>query len=230
MKDYKPLFLKLLENKLSRQEFISLSTNIQRILKKTFKTYFDHKTESLFKKYYGSDYLQVLTQEIFLRFLDKKEMIKNLEVIHEKYIFTTAKNLIYYHLTSEFSSVKKEINLEDMKLQNETDLKDKYKVEERLPQYVLDYLENIKAIQIVNVIKKTLSKKELETLCCYIYKHIYQKEVPTNTKKEVHYKRWERIKNKLKNVFEEPFQVEEIPAVKVFEMIKSEICEKIYYK
>jgi hypothetical protein len=227
LKDYKPLFERFFKKQITPEEYEKILKEIKRSIKKTFKNFFEPQIEAHFKKFYGEDYLQVLAHELFLKFLASKEYFENLEYVNEKYISSCIKNIIYQHLTSKFKIVEKEINFDDIKLEEDPE-EEKINLEENLPHYVVDYLETYRIYHIIEIFKEKLTQKEIETLCWYIYKHIYQKEIVVETNKNTLYKRWERLKPKLRDILLENLD-EEIPSSRLFDLIMSEICEKINY-
>uniref|UniRef100_A0A7C4JQM5 Uncharacterized protein n=1 Tax=Thermodesulfobacterium geofontis TaxID=1295609 RepID=A0A7C4JQM5_9BACT len=223
MKDYKPIFEKLFKNQLSTSEFKTLLINLETIIEKTFKKLFDKSVENLFAKYYGSDYIEVLSQELLLKLIHQKNIILNLVFIHENYLISIAKNLINYHLSSKFKIIKKEINFEDLYLSKDPDEQEELKLGENLPKVMVDYLENLRLFHMVEILKKHLTPKEIEVLCCYILKYVYKQEKRCKINKNVLYKRWERLKPKLRKILGYEIFEENSPH-KFFEIIKSELC------
>ncbi len=232
MKDYQLLLKKLFEEQLNAEDFKKLSKKLKNILKKALNTFFDLKikVEKDFQKFYGDNYLDELTQEFILKLISSKDNLKKKRFIHENYLLFSARNLICYQINMIKESSEKEVKFSDLLSENDSEDEKDYLVEERIAQYVEDYLETAKIQHIFNLIKENLSKKDLEVLCWYIYKNIYKENFSISAKESTLYKRWERLKNKLKTILEEDFSFEEIPAGKLFEQIKSEICEKFNYK
>lgn len=228
MKDYKSFLEKFFTNELSSEEFEKFVFKLKKIIKKVFKVSFSPQIESLFQKFYGQDYLDDLTYELLLRFLNTKDYLNSINYINEKYIFSCAKNLIYSCLSSEFKTVEREINFEDLKIQESLEDEEKIKFEENLPQYTVDYFETYKIYHIIKILKEKLTQKDLKVLCWYIYKQIYGKEFKLDMSKGAIYKRWERLKPKLRDILGEEF-IEELTSSKFFELMKSEICKKLDY-
>lgn len=229
MRDYTASLKKFLNNQLSPEETQKLLSDLKKFIKKVFKTSFSSQIENLFIKFYGEKYLEVLVHELLLNFLSKRNYLMRLEFINEKYISSSAKNLICYLLSSDFKVMAKEVNFEDLKiLKNLDNEEESIKFEETLPKYVVDYFETLKTNHVIEVLKEKLTSRELKVLCWYIYKQIYQKELELNMSKAAIYKTWERLKPKLKQILAEEFDGE-ISSSKIFELIKSEICEKLSY-
>ncbi|PMP94379.1 MAG: hypothetical protein C0169_06585 [Thermodesulfobacterium geofontis] len=227
MKNYKPFFEKFFNNQLTSEEFEKFLSEIEKIIKKVLRTSFYAQIEEFFQKLCGTEYLRELAYELLLRFLRNRDYLLSLNYINEKYIFSCAKNFILQHLSSGFKSVKKEISFANLKSQESLE-EEKINLEESLPQYVVDYLETHRIYHIIRILKERLTSKELETLCWYIYKQIYQEEFQLNVDRNVIYKRWERLRPKLREILREDLD-EEITSSKLFELIRSEICEKLSY-
>lgn len=229
MKNYKLFLKKLFKKHFSPEEFKEVSLRLKRIIKKAFNIYFSPQIEKNFQKYYGSNYLDDLTQEFILKLISNKNILEKKKFIHENYILSSARNLICYKLYIIKKSSEREINFADLLPEDAPEDEENYIVEERIAQYVVDYLEDLKLQHIFSIIKENLNRKDLETLCWYIYKDIYQEKFPIPVKVNTLYKRWERLKIKLKKILGEDLFFGKIPAEKLFERIKSEICEKLNY-
>uniref|UniRef100_A0A7V5XFB6 Uncharacterized protein n=1 Tax=Thermodesulfobacterium geofontis TaxID=1295609 RepID=A0A7V5XFB6_9BACT len=223
MKNYKPILEKFFKNQLSSPEYKTFLTNLKRIIKKAFDGHFNRHIESLFAKYYGPDYLKALSHELLLKLIDKKNTILNHTFIHENYLISVVVNLIYYHLSSDFKTVEKETNFEDLYLSKDPEEEENLKLEEVLPKLTVDHLESLRLLHIIEVLKQHLTPKEIETLCCYVLNYIYKQEAECKVNKNVLYKRWERLKPKLRAIL--GYEIfEEISPYKLFELIKSELC------
>jgi hypothetical protein len=229
MKNYKLILERFFKNQLSSLEFKSLLINLKKIIKKTFDKQFSEYIENLFAKYYGPDYLETLSHELLLKLIYKKNIVLNHSFIHENYLSSIAKNLIYYHLSLDFfKTLEKEINFEDLYLSEDPEEQENLKLEETLPKVMVNYLENLSLAHAVRIIKACLTSKEIETLCWYILTYIYNQETKYKVNKNVLYKRWERLKPKLKEILGYEYYEGTSPS-KFFELIKSELCEKIDY-
>ncbi len=232
MKDYQFLLEKLFEEKLSAEDFKKLFKKLKNILKKAFNTFSELKIkiEKDFQKFYGNNYLDELTQEFILKLILNKNTLKKKKFIHENYLLFSARNFICYQLNIIKNYSEKEVKFSELLPENNSQEEKDYLVEEKMAQYMEDYLENVKVQYILSLFKEKLSKKDWEVLCWYIYKDVYNEKFFVNAKESTLYKRWERLKNKLSGILEKDFSFEEIPAGKLFEKIKSEICDKFNYK
>jgi hypothetical protein len=225
VRNYKQIIEKFLNNQISSEEYQIFLKDLKRIFKQAFKVHFTTNIEKLFHKYFGPDYLEVLASELNLKIVSKKESFLKLSFINEKYLLTTAIHIIYFYLSSEFKLVEKEVNLDDLSLTQEEDKDQEIRVESLLPPVFVNFLEDSALNHLVLNLKVKLTKKELETLCWYVNKAYKQnpKEVKANA--NVFYKRWERLKPKLKKILGEEV-LEGTSADKLFYAIKSEICDK----
>ena len=225
MRDYKQIIEKLLNNQISSKEYQTFLNVLKRIFKQALKVHFTTNIEKLFHKYFGPDYLEVLASELIFKIVSKKESFLNLSFINKKYLLTTAINIIYLYLSSEFKLVEKEVNLDDLSLTQEEDKEQEIKVEGLLSPKFVNFLEDSALNHLVLSLKEKLTKKELETLCWYLDKAYKQNPKELKAIADALYKRWERLKPKLRKILEEEV-LKGTSADKLFYAIKSEICDK----
>jgi hypothetical protein len=225
VRNYKQIIEKLFNNQISSKEYQTFLNVLKRIFKQALKVHFTSNIEKLFHKYFGPDYLEVLASELIFKIVSKKESFLNLSFINEKYLLTTAINIIYFYLSSEFKLVEKEVNLEDLSLTQEEDKEKEIRVEGLLPPVFVNFLEDSALNHLVLSLKEKLTKKELETLCWYVNKAYKQNPKEVKASADALYKRWERLKPKLKKIVGEEV-LEGTSADKLFYAIKSEICDK----
>ncbi|NPA39567.1 MAG: sigma-70 family RNA polymerase sigma factor [Thermodesulfobacteria bacterium] len=208
------------------QNFPKFETKVKRLIKKTFKNHFTPEIEKLFQKYYGDTYIEDIFQEFLIRLIQTKDLILNLDFVHEKYLVKIIENLIYRQLSSNFKFYNKKVSLENFPYVEEDVV-----ATDAFPSYTYDYTKRLKIVHWTNVLSKRLKKPEQEVLCCYLYKSFLNKEFPTEFSSSAVYKRWERLKKKLKNVLGRELKDEGLEELKdFFEFYVSEVCEKMYYK
>ena len=226
MYDHKPNIERIIRNEITSEEYQKFLNILKRIFRRAFKAHFTSDIEKLFHKFYGPDYLEVLTSELIFRIVSKKDSFLKLPYINERYLLSTAINIIYFHLSSGFKVVEREVNFDDLNLAQEENKEQKFSVESLLPPVFVNFLEDSALSHLIMSLKKRLTKKELETLCWYIYKAYKQNPKDVKASADAIYKRWERLKPKLKKILgEEVF--EGTSADKLFYVIMSEICEKL---
>lgn len=225
MRDYKQIIEKLLNNQISSKEYQTFLNVLKRIFKQALKVHFTTNIEKLFHKYFGPDYLEVLASELIFKIVSKKESFLNLSFINKKYLLTTAINIIYLYLSSEFKLVEKEVNLDDLSLTQEEGKEQEIKVEGLLSPKFVNFLEDSALNHLVLSLKEKLTKRELETLCWYLDKAYKQNPKELKAIADALYKRWERLKPKLRRILEEEV-LKGTSADKLFYAIKSEICDK----
>ncbi len=225
MRDYKQIIEKLLNNQVSSKEYQTFLNVLKRIFKQALKVHFTTNIEKLFHKYFGPDYLEVLASELIFKIVSKKESFLNLSFINKKYLLTTAINIIYLYLSSEFKLVEKEVNLDDLSLTQEEGKEQEIKVEGLLSPKFVNFLEDSALNHLVLSLKEKLTKRELETLCWYLDKAYKQNPKELKAIADALYKRWERLKPKLRRILEEEV-LKGTSADKLFYAIKSEICDK----
>jgi len=225
VRDYKQIIEKLLNNQVSSKEYQTFLNVLKRIFKQALKVHFTTNIEKLFHKYFGPDYLEVLASELIFKIVSKKESFLNLSFINKKYLLTTAINIIYLYLSSEFKLVEKEVNLDDLSLTQEEGKEQEIKVEGLLSPKFVNFLEDSALNHLVLSLKEKLTKRELETLCWYLDKAYKQNPKELKAIADALYKRWERLKPKLRRILEEEV-LKGTSADKLFYAIKSEICDK----
>ncbi|MDW8095025.1 MAG: hypothetical protein RMI63_08415 [Caldimicrobium sp.] len=226
--NYKELLIKLFSKSLSKEEYQSLERLLHGIIRKSLRYFKSSDLEPKLKKLYTSDYLKELTKDLLIRLFEKKDVLLKCREIKESYLLSMAKNLLLFKLTAE-ETIIKSIRLEEMK-----PLWDKEGREDPLEKalnlsYQVDFLEEILIENCFQNLKKQLTTKELETLCWYLKKVFKSREEVNFKKKMVHYKRWERLKPKLKKIFLRDLEdfSEKYPLI--FDRILSEICSKFNF-
>lgn len=226
------LIIKLLSGNLSHEEFKSLYNFIKNILTDTLEN-FSAKSHYQLKnhliKIYGNDYISVLIQEYFLMLLNNKRRFLELEYISNKYLKICAKNLINYLLSKKKTAISQQINFDEfMKHKNICiDSQDEVRIEEVVAsEGEMYYLDKLSLKSLVDILKKNLTDKEIETFCAYLEKIFYGKRGIEKNKRDTYYKRWERLKPKLQKIFKD--FLPELTALKKegFSLIMSELCKR----
>jgi len=225
MKDLKPQIEKLLQNQLSQKEWESFLKTLQKLIKRVFNQAFTPQIEKLFIKYYGSDYLDDLSQEVIKRLLLYKETLLKLDFLNELYLMRTISNVIYLHLSSEFKLIEKEKNLEELATNDPEEGEEINFLESFSPVFV-NYLCELKIQDLLVRLDEALNEKEKETLCLYLLK-LYEKAKGFSKKEmNLHYKRWERLKPKLKELLADLDLEDQQEVSEFWERVLSEICKK----
>ncbi len=234
VKDYKDLLQPLLKGE-SQKDFKKFKQEIIRLIKKVFKKSFSPEVEALFKKHYKKDYLEELFQDVMLKLIYNRNTLLNLPFISEAYLFSTVQKVIYSHLSKSFKISRKQTYFEDIKecfKKELNDSKENLKAEEILANESFDYLKHLKIEEWFNELAQILNEKEKETLCYYLYKYFYKKKIVfKNLSKSALYKRWERLKEKLRTKFAKNLDTGETEIFKeVMEKFFSEVCQKLEEK
>ena len=226
MKDYKKYIFPLLRGEsLSSKDYEVFKKEVKSLIKATFSYAFTFDVEALFKKAYGDDYLEDLFQDFLLRLFQNKEIILKLKFINKKYLVSVIQNIIYYHLSSDFKPIKRQKSFEE--IVNWEDEEEKVKAEEQLPATVHDHLKKLRLNHWFNELQKRLSEIDKEVFCYYLFKHLLKKEMELKTLSKTNlYKRWERLKTKLKNILGTALEegVEELK--ELFDVFLVKICKK----
>jgi len=225
MKDLKPQIERLLQNQLSQKELESFLRTLKKLIKLVFNQAFTPQIEKLFVKYYGSDYLEDLSQEVIKRLLLYKETLLKHDSINELYVMRMISNVIYFHLSSEFKLIEKEKNLEEL-LTDDPEEKEEINFLESISPVFVNYLSGLKIQDHVVRLEEELNEKEKETLCLYLEKLLEETNNSRKKVKNLHYKRWERLKPKLKELLAD-LDLEDQQEISGFwEKVLSEICKK----
>lgn len=225
--------VKFLSKELNKEEFNKLKRELQKILKAVLERLpvesSFYKLEYYFTKYYGNDYLEVLTQEFLYQILANKKRFLSLNYVSKKYLEVCAKNLIFNLLSKEVSGITQELNYQDL-IFSESDPEDSQqeaRIEEVIgPKVLINYLDKLSLETFVTVVRKELSKEELETLCLYLEGIFSEKRALEKREKNLYYKRWERLKPKLRKLFENYFEEFNGASREVFFILMSELCKK----
>jgi len=225
MKDFKPQIERLLQNQLSQKEWESFSKTLKKLIKKVFNQAFTPQIEKLFVKYYGSDYLDDLSQEVIKRLLLYRETLLQHDSLNELYLIRMISNVIYFHLSSEFKLVEKERNLEEF-VTNDPEEGEEINFLESISPVFVNFLSELKIQDLLVRLEEGLNEKEKETLCLYLEKLLEETKDSKKKIKNLHYKRWERLKPKLRELLAD-FDLDDPQEVSGFwERVLSEICKK----
>ena len=233
MGDYKKYIFPLLKGKKPddpsfSRDYLKFKYSIKKLIKKTFSYAFTPQIEALFKKAYGEDYLEDLFQEFLLRLVQNREIVLQLEFINERYLLSIIQNIIYYHLSSGFRLIEKQISFEE--LNPDPEKEEKVKAEEKIAPQAYDYLKKLKITHWLNELQIKLDEKDEEAFCYYLFKILLKKEMELKSlSKTALYKRWERLKTKLRNILGTYLEEKDFEELKeLFEIYLSEICKTRY--
>ena len=227
------VIIKLLSGKLSYEEYNYLENFIKKILIETIKSLFaksnNYQIQKQLIRIYGDDYISCLVQEYILMLLSNKRHFLKLEYISEKYLKICAKNLIIYLLTKKETAICKQVCFHEL-INQKNDLlesEEEVRIEEIIASEVqMNYLDRLCLESLVDVLKKRLTDKEIETLCAYLEKILYEKKGLEKSKRDVYYKRWERLKPKLQEIFQDYLQELLTSKEEGISLILSELCQK----
>uniref|UniRef100_A0A832LW83 Sigma-70 family RNA polymerase sigma factor n=1 Tax=Caldimicrobium thiodismutans TaxID=1653476 RepID=A0A832LW83_9BACT len=220
------LFEKPLEDE--KKELINIKT--KQILQKALKSFPNPLVYDSLTKLYGQDFMEDLTQEFLLKLYQNIPKLIEKKDLSEAYLVKSAKNLIYYLLAKGKTHVQKEGPIIEDPSDEELDEIWNPAKEIRL-SYVNDYLKSFIIEGIWLTLKRNLTPKDWEALCFYLKelsgsgtKGLSQRE------KNAYYKRWERLKPKLRNLLALYFEHDQEAYNywgEIVERIKSEFCNKI---
>ncbi|ADC88640.1 hypothetical protein Thal_0002 [Thermocrinis albus DSM 14484] len=170
------------------------------------------------KKYLGENYEEEVFSQLILKLLSIKDALSKKEEINFHYVKKLIRSAIEETLklySHRFVSLEK--------LTKETSDGKEIRYEELLGKDErLDI--NIEVNELVNAILSILSEKDMEVLCYYLEKELYGKSnIEPSMTKDALYKRWERLKTKIrKNVY----VPDETTLRYALEKILSDFCSK----
>lgn len=223
-------FLRLLNrDNLTPTELKFLQKKAKQILRKAIGQ--NPSIRQSLQKIFGEDYLEDLVQEFLFRLYRFSPYLKTKETLSEAYFVKIAKNVIYYYLAKERVTLSSEGVSTFGQANPESD-------EGILPidrvvsiSYVEDYLREFIVESVLHTIKSCLTDKELEALCFYLMESEGRDAlVISPRRRNTIYKRWERLKPKLKNILSPYLENEEDPCSywqEIVERIRSEVCSGI---
>jgi len=182
------------------------------------------KMESLLRTRIGDDYPEEVLSALILKLFSMKEAILRKEEVNRSYIRKVIRSCLV-------DAVNKEAGVTIVSTNNPV----KYDEEGRVREFeeLFGHEENkdmeIEAKELFDEILSILSEKDIDTLCYYLNTKIYKREVKIKgMSKDALYKRWERLRKKIRKRLAYMPSEEEI---RVFaERFLSEVCAKRGYK
>jgi len=166
----------------------------------------------------GDDY----AEEVFSLFLLKLKIMEKTIRQKENIVQSYVNKIIYTCIIDILNSFKKGEEISVRELSHENEEGEVLDFEDAIPVYHKDY--SIEAEDLLKIVMKIISEKDIEVLCYYLNKEFYSREIPISVNKTTLYKRWERLRKKLAS--ELPY----IPSEEEFrafaEKFLSEVCEK----
>ncbi|MDW8095119.1 MAG: hypothetical protein RMI63_08900 [Caldimicrobium sp.] len=224
--NYRELLRKLLTKNLTQEEYQNLENILQRIIKKSLRYSKSSDLEVRLKKVYSTDYLKELTKDLLVRLFENKDTLLRCKEIKESYLVRMAKNILLFKVATAETKIRS-LSLQELSSTLSDSRRDNPLERALNLSYEVDFLEGFFIEDCLKGLKKHLTKKELETLCFYIRK-ILENEEQVVSKRElaVHYKRWERLKPKLREVLPRDIDTLSKVHLQLFERILSEICSE----
>lgn len=188
-KDYKERLLKFLEGKPDRE----LEALLRKLVRESA-----FRMEKALKRKYGDNYQEEVYSELIYRLWLAKGKLINLEAIYLNYIRSTIKNLLV-DLVNGYAK-HEHYSLSEIVFENEEGRSVSF--EELLKDERLIVASADTESMITDLLKR-LDKKDTLVLCYYFTLHLYGEKLQLkNLSKNNLYKRWERLKPKLKELLE----------------------------
>jgi len=216
--DYKELLIKFAEGKGTPKEREFLKNTIAKFVRQTGK-------EESFKKRWGDDYVEELLSKLSVKVISQKDLIKEKSFVSWKYFLSIIKScVIEFH--QELRSLQ-EFLYEEAK-NPKTEENNRSVEETGIFAYEEKVEEKIEAEEFYEYMLNFLEEKDYPILCYYLCKE-FQKDCkkPEGLSETNLYKRWERLKKKLRDRLTYEPSAE---AMKYFiDKFLSEICKKLGY-
>ena len=216
--DYKELLIKFAEGKETPKEREFLKNTIAKFVRQTGK-------EESFKKRWGDDYVEELLSKLSVKVISQKDLIKEKSFVSWKYFLSIIKScVIEFH--QELRSLQ-EFPYEEAK-NPKTEENNRSVEETGIFAYEEKVEEKIEAEEFYEYMLNFLEEKDYPILCYYLCKE-FQKDCkkPEGLSEANLYKRWERLKKKLRDRLTYEPSAE---AMKYFiDKFLSEICKKLGY-
>jgi len=216
--DYKELLIKFAEGKETPKEREFLKNTIAKFVRQIGK-------EESFKKRWGDDYVEELLSKLSVKVISQKDLIKEKTFVSWKYFLSIIKSCViefYQELRSlqefPYEEAKNPKTEENNRSVEETGI---FAYEEKVE-------EKIEAEEFYEYMLNFLEEKDYPILCYYLCKE-FQKDCkkPEGLSETNLYKRWERLKKKLRDRLTYEPSAE---AMKYFiDKFLSEICKKLGY-
>jgi len=216
--DYKELLIKFAEGKETPKEREFLKNTIAKFVRQTGK-------EESFKKRWGDDYVEELLSKLSVKVISQKDLIKEKTFVSWKYFLSIIRSCViefYQELRSlqefPYEEARNPKTEENNRSVEETGI---FAYEEKVE-------EKIEAEEFYEYMLNFLEEKDYPILCYYLCKE-FQKDCkkPEGLSEANLYKRWERLKKKLRDRLTYEPSAE---AMKYFiDKFLSEICKKLGY-
>ncbi|WP_333785230.1 hypothetical protein [Thermocrinis sp.] len=216
--DYKELLIKFSEGKETPKEREFLKNTIGKFVRQRGK-------EESFKRRWGDDYVKDLLSEIRIRIISRKKFLEERAFVNWKYFLSIINSCLiefYQELRSSqevpYEKVRNPKTEENNRSVEETDI---FAYEENVE-------EKIEAEEFYENMLRFLEERDYPILCYYLCKE-FQKDCkkPEGLSEANLYKRWERLKKKLRDYLTYEPSAE---AMKYFiDRFLSEVCKKLGY-
>ncbi len=212
--DYKDLLIKLSEGKETAQEREFVKNTIAKFVRQTGR-------EKILKARWGDDYVEELFLELRLRVIHRRSILEEKTFISWFYLLSVVRSCVeeFYHKLRSFQEIPYE-------LLNPKTEEDRRSIEEKkIFAYEEKVEEKTEGQEFYEIMLDLLGEKDYPVLCYYICKEV-QKDCrkPKGISEANLYKRWERLKRKLRDHL--PYEPSN-EAIKYFtNRFLSEICHK----
>jgi len=201
-----------------------LATIVEKIAGTLMKRFSDFEKKCI-ANHLGEVSTELLKGEVWKIILEKRNALKDRDNINFSFLYTIVKN----HFLDTY--VKKKI----ISAETETDIKNRISTTSETEAEPLgaeifslmdtEYVKRIFILELIDIVTKELSERELEILCWNI--HRARKEENPFLKRmssDAKYKAWNRLKPKLAEIFKKCGGVNEEEFFLFCEIFSSEIC------
>lgn len=211
MKDIKPLVEKFYETG-------KWEDDIEGKIKSFIRNFvISKKLEKGIKRILGDDYVEEIYSLFILKLLKNKDLLLSKKSISFSYLISIVKNVIFDFYRKR--AMNFEVSVQSLHYSYEEGNLEEVIFKQEPPEYY-----PIEVYELFNKILKIFDEKDKETLCYYLFKQFGEEFKVKSLSKDALYKRWERLKKKLRENFGE-INLELWTAF--VELYVSEVCKKL---
>ena len=173
--------------------------------------------EQSIKRILGDNYLEDIYSTFILKLLSNKELILSKPKVSFSYLTSIIKNTV-------MDLYRKKSFAYEVSVQSLQDTEDEGNLEEVIFRIEASDYTPLEVYELLKKVINILDDKDKETLCYYISKEVGEDFEVKSLSKDALYKRWERLKKKLREILE---GINEELWKSFVDLYVSEVCRKM---
>ncbi|WP_461829005.1 sigma-70 family RNA polymerase sigma factor [Aquifex sp.] len=173
--------------------------------------------EQSIRRILGDNYLEDIYSTFVLKLLSNKELILSKPKVNFSYLTSMIKNTV-------MDLYRKKSFAYEVSVQSLQDTEEEGKLEEVIFRAETPDFTPLEVYELLRKVINLLDDKDKETLCYYIAKELGEDFEVKSLSRDALYKRWERLKKKLREILEE---VNEELWKSFVDLYMSEVCRKM---